>query len=106
MAERRPLVILDDNTVSELPVGDTLPTPASGSGTVTSVNIANATGLTFTGGPITNSGTFTPILSANLQAWHGITTNSKANSALTVSTTAPLTGGGDLSANRTLGIST
>lgn len=25
MAERRPLVILDDNEVSELPAGDTLP---------------------------------------------------------------------------------
>ncbi len=85
--------------------GGALTATGGGSGTVTSVNIANATGLTFTGGPVTGSGTFTPLLSANLQAWHGLVTSSKANSALTISTTAPLTGGGNLSANRTLGIS-
>lgn len=43
-----------------------------GGGTVTSVNLANSTGLTASGGPVTGSGTLTYTLSANLQAWHGI----------------------------------
>ncbi len=54
-----------------------------GSGTVTSVNVANATGITFTGGPITTSGTITPALSANLQAWHALATSAKANASHT-----------------------
>lgn len=37
-----------------------------GGGTVTSVDIANATGISFAGGPIVSSGSFTPTLSANL----------------------------------------
>lgn len=37
-----------------------------GGGTVTSVDIANATGISFTGGPVVSSGSFTPALSANL----------------------------------------
>lgn len=48
-------------------------------GTVTSVAVANATGITWTGSPITTSGTLTPALSANLQAWSGLATSSKAN---------------------------
>lgn len=46
-------------------------------GTVTSVGAANATGITWAGSPVTGSGVLTPTLSANLQAWHAITTASK-----------------------------
>ena len=49
--------------------GDSWETAASGGGgggTVTSVDIANATGISFTGGPVVSSGSFTPALSANL----------------------------------------
>lgn len=53
----------------------------NGVGTVTSVAVANATGITWTGSPITTSGTLTPALSANLQAWSAVTTASKANLA-------------------------
>lgn len=53
-------------------------------GTVTSVAVANATGITWTGSPITTSGTLTPTLSANLQAWSGLATSSKANISGTV----------------------
>lgn len=77
-----------------------------GGGTVTSVNIGNATGISFTGGPITSSGTFTPALSTNLQAWSGVTTASKANSTITVTGVTGLTGGGDLTANRTITLDT
>lgn len=54
-------------------------------GTVTSVAVANATGITWVGSPITTSGTFTPTLSTNLQAWSGLATSSKqdADSTLT-----------------------
>lgn len=55
-----------------------LSSPAT-SGTVTSVQIANATGISFSGGPITTNGTFTPALSANLQAWSGLATSAKQN---------------------------
>lgn len=51
---------------------NTLTIASSAGGTVTSVDIDDATGITFTGGPITTSGTFTPTLSANLQAWHAL----------------------------------
>lgn len=50
-----------------------------GGGTVTSVNISSATGITFTGGPIVSSGSLTPALSANLQAWHALAPSSKAD---------------------------
>lgn len=50
-----------------------------GGGTVTSVNISSATGITFTGGPIVSSGSFTPALSSNLQAWHALAPSSKAD---------------------------
>lgn len=43
----------------------------TGSGSVTSVAVANATGITWTGSPITGSGTFTPTLDATLQALAG-----------------------------------
>ena len=49
----------------------------SGIGTVTSVNLANSTGLTASGGPITGSGSLTYTLSANLQAWHALATSAK-----------------------------
>lgn len=50
-----------------------------GGGTVSSVDIASATGISFTGGPIVSTGTFTPALSANLQAWHALSPSSKAD---------------------------
>lgn len=54
-----------------------------GSGTVTSVAVANATGISWSGSPVTVSGTFTPTLSANLQAWHALATNAKADTVHT-----------------------
>ena len=54
-----------------------------GSGTVTSVAVANATGISWTGSPITTSGTLTPTLSANLQAWHALSTSAKADASHT-----------------------
>lgn len=51
----------------------------AGTGTVTSVAVANATGITWTGSPITTSGTLTPTLSANLQSWSGIAPATKAD---------------------------
>jgi hypothetical protein len=62
----------------------TINVPGALGGTVTSVNIANATGITFTGGPITTSGVFTPALSTNLQGWSGIAPASKANDSAVV----------------------
>ena len=54
-----------------------------GSGTVTSVAAADATGITWTGSPITASGTLTPALSANLQAWHALAPSAKADASHT-----------------------
>lgn len=54
-----------------------------GSGTVTSVAVANATGISWTGSPVTTSGTLTPTLSANLQAWHALSTSAKADASHT-----------------------
>lgn len=51
----------------------------AGDGTVTSVNIADAVGITFVGGPISTAGTFTPELSGNLQGWSAIPTIDKLN---------------------------
>lgn len=48
---------------------------------VRSIDIADATGISFSGGPITESGTFVPELSVTLQAWNGINPDSKANVA-------------------------
>jgi hypothetical protein len=56
-------------------------------GTVTSVAVADATGITWSGSPITSSGTLTPTLSANLQAWSGIATSTK-EPAIAAGTTA------------------
>ena len=56
---------------------------AGGSGTVTSVSVANATGISWSGSPITTSGTLTPTLSANLQAWSALATSAKANASHT-----------------------
>lgn len=50
-------------------------------GTVTSVAVANATGITWAGSPITGAGTLTPELSENLQAWSGIAPSVKADAS-------------------------
>jgi len=82
-------------------------------GTVTSVDVSGGTtGLSFTGGPITTSGTIT--LSGTLDVDNGGTgattaagarTNlNAADQAITISAGTGLSGGGDLSANRTLNI--
>ncbi len=54
---------------------------SSGAGSVTSVAVADATGITWTGSPITTSGTLTPTLSVNLQAWSGTATASKLDTS-------------------------
>lgn len=56
----------------------------TGNGTVTSVDITGTTGIAPSGGPITSSGSITLTLSANLQAWSGVTTASKADDASVV----------------------
>lgn len=61
-------------------------------GTVTSVNIVNASGISFTGGPVSTSGTFTPALSTNLQGWHSVAPSSKADTSSVVNTTSNQTG--------------
>lgn len=62
-------------------------------GTVTRVQVAaSGTGLTFTGGPITTTGTITGTLSTNLQGWSGIAPSSKANTNGVVTTTGNQTG--------------
>lgn len=50
---------------------------------VTSVAVADATGISWSGSPITTSGTLTPTLSANLQAWSALATSAKANASHT-----------------------
>jgi hypothetical protein len=90
-------------------------------GTVTSVSVANTTGLSWAGSPITTSGTLTPTLTANLQAWSGVAPSSKADVATTLAgygitdamatswtLTAGngLTGGGSGAANRTVTLGT
>lgn len=61
----------------------------AGAGSVTSVAVANATGITWTGSPITTSGTLTPTLSANLQSWSGIAPGTKADIASPAFTGTP-----------------
>src|SRR5262245_16133979 len=88
------------------------PPGGGGSGTVTSVTAG--TGLTASPNPITATGTVSlvvPVTIAN--GGTGATSAGAALTALggvpttrTVSTTAPLSGGGDLSADRTLSVST
>ena len=84
-----------------------------GGGTVTSVDVSGgATGLLFTGGPVTTSGTIT--LSGTLDVDNGGTgattaTDARTNlgaaaSAITINAGTGLSGGGDLTANRTLSI--
>jgi trimeric autotransporter adhesin len=86
---------------------------ADGGGTVTSIAASGgSTGLTFSGSPITSSGTLT--LGGTLAVASGGTgattaadarTNlSAAFNAITISAGTGLTGGGDLTANRTLSI--
>lgn len=64
---------------------------ASGTGTVTSVDLANSTGLTASGGPITAAGSLTYTLSANLQAWHGLATSAKQDADSDLTDIAALT---------------
>lgn len=60
----------------------TINAPGALGGTVTSVGASGSTGLTIGGtNPVTTSGTITFTLSANLQAWSGVTVASKANLA-------------------------
>ena len=65
------------------------PSGGGGGGTVTSVAVANATGITWSGSPITGSGTLTPTLSANLQSWSGIAPSAKADVASPTFTGTP-----------------
>lgn len=82
-----------------------------GSGTVTSVSVATANGFS---GSVANA-TTTPAITLTLQNattaqsgqltstdWN--TFNNKVSTTRTISTTSPITGGGDLSANRTIAI--
>lgn len=78
---------------------DTLTIASTSGGSVTSVDIANATGISFSGGPITTSGTFTPALSANLQAWHALATSEKQDTITGAATTITSS---DLTADRAL----
>jgi hypothetical protein len=73
-------------------------------GTVTSVAASVPTGLTIAGSPITTSGTLAFGLDTGYVIPLQATLDAKALKATTISTTAPLTGGGDLSANRTFAI--
>ena len=70
--------ILSASPASTLANWKALLSPGGG---VTSVDISNATGITFTGGPITSTGSFTPALSANLQAWSAISAASKLDAS-------------------------
>lgn len=65
------------------------PSGGGGGGTVTSVAVANATGITWSGSPITGSGTLTPTLSSNLQSWSGIAPSAKADLASPTFTGTP-----------------
>ena len=60
----------------------------TGSGSVTSVDLAASTGLTPSGGPVIGAGTLTYTLSANLQAWHGLATSAKQNADATLTSLA------------------
>lgn len=71
----------------------------TGAGTVTSVAVADATGLTWSGSPITTSGTLTPTLSVNLQAWHALATSAKQDTITGAATTITAS---DLTASRAL----
>lgn len=77
-----------------------------GAGTVTSVAVANATGITWAGSPITTSGTLTPTLSANLQSWSGISPASKADDSTVVhlASAETITGAKTLNANLITGV--
>ena len=89
--------VVKSNTDYRLPVGaalgvatlgvdgklDPAQVPSGASGTVTSVAVAAATGISWTGSPITSSGTLTPTLSTNLQAWHALAPSAKANASHT-----------------------
>lgn len=50
---------------------------------VTSVAVADATGISWSGSPITSTGTFTPTLSANLQSWSALAPATKADASHT-----------------------
>jgi hypothetical protein len=61
-----------------------------GSGTVTSVDLTSTTGLTASGGPVTTSGSLVYTLSANLQAWHALSTSAKQDASADLTTIAGL----------------
>lgn len=87
--------VVKTDTDYRLPVGSALglatlgadgkvPTAQLPAGTgVTSVAVADATGISWSGSPITASGTFTPILSANLQSWSALAPATKADASHT-----------------------
>ena len=50
---------------------------------VTSVAVADATGISWSGSPVTSTGTFTPTLSANLQSWSALAPATKADASHT-----------------------
>lgn len=71
--------VAGDGTLTERTPAEVRADIGAGTGSVSSVAVADATGITWTGSPITGSGTLTPTLSANLQAWSGIATSAKQN---------------------------
>lgn len=63
--------VASDGTLEERTPTQVRADIGAGTGTVTSVAVANATGITWTGSPITTSGTLTPALDATLAAMAG-----------------------------------
>lgn len=72
---------LNSTTLEQRTPTQVLADIGAGTGSVTSVDIDDATGITFTGGPVTGTGVFTPALSANLQAWSGLATSAKQDAS-------------------------
>lgn len=87
-------------------------TATGGSGTVTSIDISGTTGITPSGGPITTSGSITLTLSANLQAWSGVsipantTTFLRGDGTFSNTLTGALTIGGTVTSNARFNSST
>ena len=106
------LTLLGDVTISSPATGQVLRyngttwvnSTESYVGTVTSVAASVPIGLTISGSPITTSGTLAFGLDTGYVIPLQSTLDAKSLKATTISTTSPLTGGGDLSANRTFAI--